>query len=380
MLSNSHWRSVAQLFAVLVLAMVLPAWFCRVFDEPAKMLESERRHTQFDPAYERRALQRIKPSWVLIGNSMLNTRIDNVELSKASGSKARKVSKGGSQSALWFLFFKNVVIESGVRPALVTVFFRETDLTLPYFRVEGLNETLNAELHGFDEPEWQQVMMKKSEPGEILIGWIRDGLSVLFPSKELRPTARKQMQYRAFRATRGDGGINSNVRRMELNARFSLAHLRHDLGSDFASATTGPSGLEGGANSQDEDTGSYENGPDVFDDSTDTSFLPHFISLAKKHGIRLHFHRVKRRPSADNASRDTSKMQTYMKDLGTYLDANGCLLTDESQDLRLTLDMYADGDHISADEAIQKRYLANFWERVAPIVKPVLQTKIKPSN
>jgi hypothetical protein len=54
--------------------------------------------------------------------------------------------------------------------------------------------------------------------------------------------------------------------------------------------------------------------------------------------------------------------------LKSYLEQNNAVLTDESQDPTLTLDMYADGDHIASDEAMQHRYADNFWARVKPII------------
>ena len=33
--------------------------------------------------------------------------------------------------------------------------------------------------------------------------------------------------------------------------------------------------------------------------------------------------------------------------------------------------MYADGDHISEEDAVQQRYMQNFWERVGPVIAPL---------
>jgi hypothetical protein len=108
----------------------------------------------------------------------------------------------------------------------------------------------------------------------------------------------------------------------------------------------------------------YENGPHVFDSSPDASFLPHMIALAKELGIKLHFHRVKRRPLANHTRPDPALLTAYLADLKQYLEMKGAVMTDESQDPSLTLDLYADGDHIASDEATQRRYAENFWARV----------------
>jgi hypothetical protein len=114
----------------------------------------------------------------------------------------------------------------------------------------------------------------------------------------------------------------------------------------------------------------YLDGPRHFDPSPEVSFLPHMVALAKKEGILLHFHRVKQRPTEQGSVRDSPAIQRYMTDLRRYLTGNSCIFTDESGDPALTLDMYADGDHIAHDPAIQQRYLENFWQRVGPLLSP----------
>jgi hypothetical protein len=57
-----------------------------------------------------------------------------------------------------------------------------------------------------------------------------------------------------------------------------------------------------------------------------------------------------------------------MTDLRTYLADHGCALTDESQDPAITLDLYADGDHISSERKLNRRYMDTFWQRVRPVI------------
>lgn len=366
-----------QILGVLGLAVGIPAWLCRALNHPANIVP-EGGVSTFTPAAERASLRRKKPQWVLMGNSMLNSRIDHDALSGVSGWRTRKVAKGGSQSALWFLFLKNIVVESGVTPALVTIFFRDTDLTWPEFRIEGNNEGLIAELRGPEQPEWRQVLVEQRSAAAGLTGVIRDGFNAVFPTNELHEVARRQMQNRAFRATRIGTNVNSSMRRIELNARFSLAHLRRDLGGDFAAADEAAVPPQAGLVDVADPT-FYEDGPSGFDPAPEASFLPHIVGLARQHGIQLHFHRVKRRPLPDNTRPEGKVLVAYMVALKAYLEEQGCILTDETADPLLTLDMYADGDHISTEESVQQRYLANFWGRVRPVVQRVQQARANPA-
>ncbi len=363
-------RSFGQFFVVLALAIALPSWLCHVFDYPDNVVQGTK---GYDVAREQRKLEQADPDWVLIGNSMLFTRLSAPTLSEISGAKVSFLSRGGSQSAIWFLFLKKVLLASEARPKLVTVFFRDTDLTWPDFRVKGGNEKPIADLQGPMEPEWQQVLGRREGNRESLFGWFSGLLRDVFPTSDLRPMAQRQIQERAFRITRIGTRANSSVRRAELNERFSLAHLRTDLGLDASGAGEGVDNDLATAGGEAIDPGFYEDGPLVFDASAEASFLPHLIRLAKANQIQLHFHRIKRKPASNHARPDGAVMATYMRELAKYLKAEGCFFTDESGDLSLTLEMYVDGDHISSNKEIQKRYLANFWERVRPLIGPVLK-------
>ena len=364
------FRSLLQLLAVAAMGVAGPAWLCRKLDYPDNIVTQEGPVGRpFDPVAEVQKLKKSKPQWVLIGNSMLNSRIDQEELSEISGWKARKVSQGGTQSALWFLFLKKVVLESGARPIVVSIFFRDTDLTWPDFRTKGMHAELIDLLEGTTQPEWKMVFAR-SEEARGLEGRIEQGLQAVFPTKDLRPLARRQMQERALRLTRYGSEFNSSGRRVELNLRFSLEHLRRDLGSDFA-----PSGQSADADVSSSgaviDPGLYEDGPKIFDPSPYASFLPHMLNLAKEHGITLHFHRIKRRPGADHQRPDSTYLQAYLGELRKWLQANGALFSDESPDPNIRLEMYADGDHISGEPAVAESYLKGFWGLVGPLLAPL---------
>lgn len=361
-------RALAQLLVLLVLAIGVPSLLCHVRDKPVVGLNHQ--NTEFSVQLEELALRRAKAEWVLVGNSMVNTRIDNDRLSEISSISAHKLAKGGTQSAVWFLFLKNILAKSKEQPKWVTVFFRETDLTWPDYRIEDVNEDIIALLNGKDDPAWKQVITARQMQGAGLSGQVAGGLTSLMPAHYLRPLSRRDLQVKAFRLTRIGTEMNSTQRRVEMNERFSLAHLRHDLGSDGA-----PNEMTSEIATAEEvnDPGVYEDGPMEFDPSADASFLPHMVALARQMGWKLHFHRIKKRPTGGVDKQDRPVIATYMQNLKAWLEQNGCVFTDETRDPSLTLDMYADGDHIDDDPAIQQRYHENFWQRVKPMVEPVLR-------
>lgn len=365
-------HALLQITAFALLVLGLPPLLWSGFEPPNEVAVTELRTSGFSPRSEVSKMKQQKPVWVLIGNSMLNTRIDPAQLAALSGVPTKKIGKGGSQSALWFLFLKKIIVESGARPALVTIFFRDTDLTWPEIRMSGMNEPLVKELDGHAQPEWKQVFEEAKVLESGALGWIKHHLSPLFAPDELNATMRRQIQNRAFRATRLGTEAAGSERRMELNQRFGLEHLRRDLGSDFGEASSSTAIAS--------DPGVYEDGPMTFDVSPEASFLPHMLKLAKEHGMVLHFHRIKRKPDADHLRRDLPAISSYMEALAIHLKEQGCLFTDETNDPSLVLDMYVDGDHISSQDEIQKQYLANFWARVSPVVTPILKPSVNASS
>lgn len=358
-------RALAQLLVLLVLALGVPSLLCRLQDTPVVGLNHQ--NTDFSVQREELALRRAKAEWVLVGNSMVNTRIDNDRLSEISGIAAHKLAKGGTQSAVWFLFLKNILAKSKHQPKWVTVFFRETDLTWADYRIADVNEDIIAMLRGPKQSEWKQVITARQLSTSGAKGLVSETLTSLLPSQYLRPLSRRDLQVKSFRLTRIGTDMNSTQRRVEMNERFSLSHLRHDLGSDGA-----PNEMQSETATADEinDPGIYVDGPMVFDPSPDASFLPHMVTLAKQMGWKLHFHRIKKRPSGGVDKQDLPLTAAYMENLKTWLEQNGCVYTDESRDPSLTLDMYADGDHIDDDSTIQQRYHENFWQRVKPFIRP----------
>lgn len=349
-----------KLLLIIGIGLLIPSWLCRQLDHPT--VDWLRTQRGFNPVEERQRLSREKPNWVLIGNSMLGTRIDEDKLSKISGLHACKVYRAGSQSAVWFLILKKLVLTSEARPKWVTVFFRETDLTWPDFRVDGLQEGAIRAMNGHEQPEWHAVLRHDATVIDRTLDYASGALKSLLPSYHLNQQAHDYVQSKPMRLTRVGNRLGINDRRAELNERFSLSHLRHDLGSDAEPSAAGDDDLT---------TDFYRHGPQKFDPSPAASFLPHLITVAKAHGIRLHFHRIKQRPRKAGGDRqDSPERVAYMQALGQWLGSQGCVLTDESKDASLTLDMYADGDHIKEEPTVSDKYHAAFWARVKSAIAP----------
>lgn len=317
-------RSFGQFLAAAIVALALPAWLCRLWNTDEGLEGADK---GYDVARTIAELEKEDPDWVLIGNSMLYTRLSEDRLRAVSGIQASLLARGRSQSAMWWLCVKNVLLRSKVRPEVITVFFRDTDLTWADFRVDGGNEWAIEDLKDDPEPEWEMVLGRRAAAaGDGLADRLSASLQELFPAEKLRTVAQRQVQERAFRATRLGTKANSSVRRAELNDRFSLAHLRSDLGLDAAPRTSDQWAEVTKVGDETIDAGFYEDGPFDFDASPEASFLPHLVALAKANQIKLHFHRVKRRPASNHTRPDGPRLVAYMKDCAVFLKpTDACL-------------------------------------------------------
>jgi hypothetical protein len=309
-------------------------------------------------------LRKQHPDWVLVGNSMLNSRIETEYLKTLSGLTPFKLNASGSKSPMWFLFLKRIIVESGEKPKCVTVFFRDRDLTWPECRMNR-NEEMIERMQGRDQPEWEQVMGRYDAAANRsfkgVVKWASSSLNDLLPGEKLRNWGRGKMQKTAFKLSAFGSTMSDDDRRDELNAALSYDHQRQ------------MDGTVGGDKEEDEAEDAQPNEIDadeplIFEDSRTASFLPHMVALAKQHGFTLHFHRVKRRPDPPDNTPSAQALPGYMASLKTYLESNGCLFTDESEDDRITYDMYVDGDHIRNEPRYQQPYMDLFWRRVQPLV------------
>jgi hypothetical protein len=266
-------------------------------------------------------LQRMQPGYVVIGDSMAGTRVDDRRLGELTGVPIAPLLQAGSGSAFWYLALKNWVIASGIRPRMILMFFRDDNLTDVLFRLDQQfrwaldlaatdhEDELNAAIarrlgplhrvHGFvDSTMGAEQARKRLEAG--IADW---PASVMIPSRRRREEFMTQM-----------------------NIRFGLDHLRTMEAADI----------------QIGDEPSFDFARDV-----DRSALPLMLRDAKAAGLTICFVRVQRRPTANRPPAQSPSLVRYVRDLEQYVTARGGLFHDDTGDPAMTLDLYADGDHLA---------------------------------
>lgn len=300
---------------------------------PALLLPGPSQQVPFVGGPDLLRLKAENPDYVVIGNSLADGSIDKGAFKELTGGKVSKLIYSGSEATIHYLMFKNILVASGARPKVTFIFTRENDLTNPHLQVmpkafASLSPTreddpLVEDLVYGAFPLWERLGRRLERVFEITAyrASINDSLPGL------------------FQTVAGGLGADQNSEdlrkiRKRANSRFSLERLRQRQA--FA-PPTGP----------DRWKSHYEDALYLdFDKVVESSFLPHFLSLAAEHHLRLVFVRVQRRPTAAGPPPQEPQMIRYVQRLRAYLEARGAGFHDFTGDPELTVDYYMADDHI----------------------------------
>jgi len=286
-----------------------------------------------------------QPAWVFIGDSMLGTRIDPTHLGRISTSGDELVSflyHAATGPAWWYLAFKNQLVVSGARPRMTFIFFRDTNLTDTMFRLEGQYGHGLDEVASPSEPELDRLVASHRKGAWYRAHRVLDNLyEASLATSWMEPSIRRWwVRWREPRSGATEA-FERNVDQM-----FSVDSLRYDVPADLAQTDTSTR-------------------PD-FNRDLPTSVLPLIMDLSKQHGLPVCFVRVQRRPVGGAPPEQSPALVRYTAELKAWLEGHGALFHDDLGDPELTLDLYADGDHV----ADRRRYTEIFRKRLDPLFRP----------
>lgn len=371
-------RGLLQLCCVMLMAVGLAVMICR-----SELIEDllSLRSPKLKPVMRasggiqdaeggRGILQKDRPEWVLLGNSMLNSRVDTPYFEQLSGHSVYKLSFSGTKSAMWYLMLKTIVVESNVKPKCVSLLFRDRDLTRPTLRADD-NEEMIERLNGRQFPEWELVMgdyeSKRKSSWARLTEQVGRGVNELLPGEKLNGWARGKLEKRAYDVGSIGAGGGDNVWRAARNDLLSMEHMRKL--KDQSSEETLEEML---AKAEEVE----RNQPSLFDASPNRSFLPHMVALCEQHGIKLHLHRIKTNPDLPQRDAESERLlREYLEQLRRYAEGKGCLYSDESGKAEITGSMFLDSMHIRTEPGNQQAYMRIFWDQVKPLIDEILNSE-----
>lgn len=301
-------------------------------------LEGPRERLPFDTD-RLAALRRLDPGFVLIGDSMAGSRIDPAVFTRTMGTRIAPLEYAGSGPAWWYLVLKNWVIPSGIHPRAVIIYFRDTNLTNVLFRIDA-SWSLDTAAHD-REDDLNDVVARRQGRA---VSRLRRVVDRMYGAAEARhwigPAANEWPARVLFPFRKPRAAFLARV-----NERFDGVHLRPLDAADMAET---------------------EDREADFDAFVDRSALPLIIGDARRAGLTLCFVRAQRRPTGGHPPPQSPALQRYIARLTTYLQANGALFVDDTGDPDQTLDLYADGDHLSREgrRLYTERFVSRLRQRV----------------
>ncbi|MEO7723584.1 MAG: hypothetical protein ABIU29_02685 [Chthoniobacterales bacterium] len=276
-------------------------------------------------------LRKTQPEVVMIGDSVLGGSINPKLFAQETGLRSVELLwNGGAASAAWYLLLKNYVVAAEIHPQLVCIFFRERMLTDATFRTTPTYRRFLESLRHPKEPVYRMVLQSDEEDKSALgrfIDW-------LYPLNTRRHVQQEKISRFAFRVAAG--GVSIGPLRRRVNEIFDPVKLREEIMNESAEI----SGEK----------------PEEFSADPKRNFLPHIVDVAKQAGLRLCFVREKRYPLPDGTTPQPEDIQRYMNDLRQWVESQGCLFVDLTNNLKPDQSMYTKpgDDHIrkgAKDEA-----------------------------
>ena len=287
------------------------------------------------------------PDFLFLGNSMLDSRIDQARLqSLLPGRRVMLLTGSGDSSAVWFLELKNYVAAAGVRPRKIFIFFHDDDFLRPLKNTTGIYQVKLDMVSHAREPVFERVRARNLTPGMR----IEDLLAV----RRGRAAADRAADRAAFAAVRA-------ARVKSRRPPGELPDLRSNINQMFtlenARART-PNGTPADTSTLD-----YES----WDEASAGTFLPPVAALARRHDLPLVFFRVETAPDPDGRVHQSPALRRSLRGLEAYVERNGFQYADLTGDPALSAAMYSDDVHVAPPFKIQ--YTDIFARRMADLLQ-----------
>ena len=288
-----------------------------------------------DPAVDpvlRESFAARRPQTVLLGNSMVGEGVDEQLFAALVPGQAYKLGLNGAASAAWYLIVKNVICAAEHPPRRVVLFFRDTFLTYPDYRVDGKYWTKVERYAGPDEELLDRLAYLDGMP------WLSYQAARWLPLYGEREKLRDEIVGTAkFGLPQHLMGRDSTAVEQAIARTFADSNLNQELLTAVQ--------LEA------EDLDPVQ---DHFDFATrcEKSFLPAIVDLLAAHEIELVMVRLKRRGNLQPAAAGNDEsvaLAAYTRDLAAYLSERGVAWLDYTQEPSLTAEHFGEGDHLNEE-------------------------------
>lgn len=272
----------------------------------------------------RDAISTEKPEIVVLGDSSIS-RLNSEVFADITGKSAKIFAMPGTGSAYWYLFIRNQLFLADHRPDYFILFFRDSMLTVPEYRVKGEyfirleeiatswdDDVFNLAIN-YKKPTAIKVLERYipiiSYRNEIYTHWIQW-------SRNFLPDLMMGVNIEEV-----DSSFEKVFGRRQINTQ-----LWEEYQLNIDSLLYTPTALD-------------------LSNTLQESFLPAILRDLKMMGIQPVFVRVKYRSHA-LGEKDAPELLDYLADLEDFLQNEGAKYIDLTTSDGLTADMYADNFHI----------------------------------
>lgn len=283
-----------------------------------------------------RQIEHLNPDYIVLGNSMVESRINSKLLSSLTNSNVLLMTNGGIQSAVWYLLVKNMIVESNVTPKYVFIFFRGNIFSMPRERTEA---------------NYRQYVEAYSTENESTFNTtIKNDLG--FPVEQIRHYLTSTLDLQPYRS-------------QSQNFIQALAYQFAATGSTYISHRQMMGELFHYSNYRSiEATKTDHNFDKPF--RPEDGFMPAIIDEADAGDIKMVFVRIQERPTKHNLEKN-ERMRDYIGDLEKYVTTRGHVFYDFTGDTKLPVKMYGEGDHIA--DAYRDQYTRHFYSKLKERLK-----------
>lgn len=310
-----------------ILWMLLLIVVCNLFFFPVnKIIVSHKVDSNGDSYSYDSLVQKMNtanPRVVLLGNSMVGNGINVEYFNDLTKTPTYILYLGGSESAWWYLAFKNIICKSKIQIPTVAFFFRDNELTDPTYRVTGAfkpridmlcdsNEEVLDHLAYFNNLTNFDFMLSSNWPLYQKKDSVKSKIDIFIKEKTAK-----------YFFNRSGKDIDDAIKTV-----FADTNMNKELFTKYQFK------IDQNASSEFD-----------FKKNLNTSFLPQIISLAKRNNIKLLFVRVKKRRDLIPYSQPT-ELLNYMSALSEYLEKQNITFIDFTNDRRIAEKDYTDGDHL----------------------------------
>jgi hypothetical protein len=307
------------LSAFLLLGWLLPQWRLNNYPRALGPKFSDDIRMDYQTSIDKQ-----KPGVLLLGNSVINSGIDETQFALLTGQKTMKFGFPGTASAYWYLLIKSNIATARTPPKFLILFFLDNLLTSPEWAVNYDYQLMIDELASENET----VLLQKAYLSQI--NPVEGYLDSHYPLFGERETLKEKI----------DNRIKYTLPRLLLNCAKPCLDKALDV--EFEERNMLPQVLK-----QNEIDPYQWSGPTWdFNALVERSFIPDIIQITREKGIILILVREKN-INVMTLADESADMRRYYEEMVEYLKKEGIPLLDFAHDPELTLDLFRDEMHLS---------------------------------